>query len=97
MATTTEPHQPSPDFVPRTNLMNVGVPIRPRLPEFLRLPASGLRCPVSGLTRSALNELILGDAPPVRSVVLRKRGAVRGVRLIDTASLLDYLHRQPTK
>ena len=62
-------------------------------PEFIRLPKSPDRCPYSGLTRSALNELILGQSPPVRSVVVRKRGAVRGIRLIDYASLVRYLHQ----
>ena len=65
-------------------------------PEFLRLPKSGTRCPVTGLSRSKLNQLILpselnGHRPPVRSVSLRKRGAVRGVRLIATDALLAYL------
>jgi len=63
-----------------------------RYPEFLRLPKVGERCPVSGLCRSSLNALILGPNPPVKSVVLRKRCAVRGVRLIVTSSLLGYLY-----
>ncbi len=64
------------------------------LPEFCRLPRSGQRCSISGLSRSKLNELILGHAPAVRSVVLRKRGATRGVRLIEAASLVQFLRRQ---
>lgn len=65
-------------------------------PEYCRLPKSGTRCPITGLSRSALNELILpcsanGFKPPVRSVVLKKRHAVRGVRLIVVESLLDHL------
>lgn len=62
------------------------------MPEFLRLPPSGQRCPISALSRSALNELILGSDPPVASVCLRRRGAARGARLIVTRSLLDYLY-----
>jgi len=66
-------------------------------PEFIRLPAPGTHCVFTGLTRSGLNELILPCAanrhrPPVRSVCLRKRGAKRGVRLINFDSLLAYLH-----
>lgn len=60
--------------------------------EFLRLPKVGARCPVTGLSRATLNELILGTNPPVRSVVLRKRGTTRGIRLIDVQSLLAHLH-----
>ena len=63
-----------------------------QLPEFLRLPKSGARCPVTSLSRATLNELILKPDAPVKSVVLRKRGKIRGIRLIVTSSLLDYLH-----
>ena len=38
-----------------------------------------------------MNGLILGDNPPVRSVSLRKKYAVRGTRLIHLESLLEYL------
>ena len=65
-------------------------------PEFLRLPRGGTLCPVSGLTRSYLNSLILPtDAnrhrPPVKSCCLRQRGAKKGVRLISYDSLMEYL------
>ena len=67
------------------------------LPEFIRLPRSGAKDPITSLNRSALNALILptrenGYKPPVLSVVLKSRkGATRGVRLINVRSLLDYL------
>lgn len=65
-------------------------------PEWLRLPAPGSRCRFTGLSRSTLNELtIAGPAndgsPPVKSVVLRKRGALRGIRLVSYDSLMGYL------
>lgn len=65
-------------------------------PEWVRLPAPGGRCRFTGLSRSTLNELtIAGSAndgvPPVKSVVLRKRGALRGIRLINFDSLMGYL------
>jgi hypothetical protein len=70
-----------------------------RDPEFLRLPRTGSLCPFTGLTRSKLNELCLpnklnGFKPPVKSVCLRQRGAVKGIRLIVFQSLMDYLHGQ---
>lgn len=48
------------------------------------------------MSRSALNELILPNEhndhrPPVRSFVLRKKGAKSGIRLIDYASLRAYI------
>ncbi len=64
------------------------------LPPFLRLPRSGERCPVSGFSRSFLNCLILGGAPEVESIVIRKPGKVRGIRLVSTESLLDFIRAQ---
>jgi hypothetical protein len=56
-------------------------------PEWLRLPKPGTQCPWTGLSRSKLNELILpnehnGFKPRVRSICLRNRGQIKGVRLI---------------
>ncbi|MBI2512195.1 MAG: hypothetical protein HYV96_09450 [Opitutae bacterium] len=66
-------------------------------PEWLRLPAPGSRCRFTGLSRSTLNELTIpgpanAGTPPVKSVVLRKRGALRGIRLISYDSLMGYLN-----
>ena len=38
-----------------------------------------------------MNQLILGTNPPVKSISLRKRYALRGTRLIHLTSLLEYL------
>lgn len=46
------------------------------------------------MSRASLNELILGPSAPVHSVVLRRDGASRGIRLIHLASLLSYLHSE---
>lgn len=68
-------------------------------PRYLRLPKAGERCRFTGLCRSFLNGLILptkanGHKPPVRSAVLKlDRNATRGVRLIDTASLLSWIEK----
>ena len=77
------------------------IQIPPRLqapaePEFIRLPPPGVRCPFTGLSRSALNELILPTAannfaPPVRSYCLRKRGAKTGIRLLNYSSLKAHI------
>ncbi|HRQ87376.1 MAG TPA: HNH endonuclease [Bacteroidia bacterium] len=66
------------------------------LPPFLRLPRSGERCPVSGFSRSYSNLLILGEAPEVESIVVRKPGKVRGIRLVSTESLLGFIRSQGT-
>lgn len=70
-------------------------------PEWIRLPRSGERCPLTGLSRTTLNALILptngnGNKPPVKSRVLKSsKFATRGVRLIHAPSLLHYLENQP--
>ena len=67
-------------------------------PEWIRFPSKG-RCPYTGLSRSYLYTLVTaceanGHRPRVRSVSLRRRGSVHGVRLIELQSLLDYLESQ---
>ena len=79
-----------------SNNTQIGTNIRP---EFIRLPKSGSRDPWTGLSRSALNSLILptnenNKTPLVKSSSLRAPGAVRGTRLIHLGSLLEYLHRK---
>ena len=58
--------------------------------EFLRLPPPKGRCPLTGLSRTSLVELI--EAGKIKAVRLRKRGALRGITLINKQSLLDYLY-----
>lgn len=60
-------------------------------PIWIRLPRNNEKCKYTGLSRTALNGIILGKNPPVRSVSLKKRYAVRGTRLIHLQSLLDYI------
>ena len=65
-------------------------------PEYVRLPKPGSRCPYTGLSRGTLNELVLpcdsnDRKPPVHSVVLKKRNAIRGIRLVNYRSLMEYL------
>ena len=65
-------------------------------PVYIRLPKAGKRCPRTGLTRSALNNLILPTKqnrynPPVASKSIRQKGKVRGIRMILWESLKTYL------
>lgn len=67
-----------------------------KLPEFVPLPPAKGTEFYSGLRRGSLNQLILpceanDHRPPVKSVSLRRRGCVKGKRLIELASLLRYL------
>jgi hypothetical protein len=70
-------------------------------PIFIRLPRAKTRCSYTGLSRTSLNELVVpcaanDFAPPVRSYVKKKRGAARGIRLVDLGSLLSYLRSLST-
>lgn len=67
--------------------------------EWIRLPDPGERCPVTGLSRTSLAEILAETDPEtgeklVVSILKRKQGATRGIRLILKQSLLDYLKRQ---
>ena len=68
--------------------------------EFLRLPPVGQRCPVTGLSRAALNAWILpteanGRKPPVKSFVIRQTGAKTGIRLISYPHLRQWIMAHP--
>jgi hypothetical protein len=58
----------------------------PLQPEWLRLP-DAIR--FSGIGRSRLYQLI--DGGKIRSVCLRDRQKVRGIRLVSAKSLSDYI------
>jgi hypothetical protein len=82
--------------------MNLEVPeiAADRFPAFIRVPRSGSRCPVSNLTRTAIDKLTRPQPdndfrPPVKSRVLKARSATRGVRLVEVQSLLNYLNNLP--
>jgi len=69
-------------------------------PVYMRLPAPRTRCPRTGLSRSFLADLCSpnkhnGFKPPVRSIFLKlNKHGKRGIRLIDYASLMNYLAKQ---
>lgn len=58
-------------------------------PEWVRLPKPGVNCPISGLCRSTLYQLCKAES--IKSVVLRQRGAARGIRLLNYDSLIAFL------
>lgn len=62
-------------------------------PAFLRLPRSGELDWWSGLSRSQLWLLIKSGC--IKSHSLKRAGTRRGVRVIDTASLLSYIKSLP--
>ena len=61
-------------------------------PEFIRLPRPKGRCPLTGLSRTTLAELV--DSGEVGAAKLRKKGSLRAITLIHRESLLSYLRSQ---
>ncbi len=67
--------------------------------EYMRLPPNGQHDPIFALKRSFLNSLILpcrenNWRPPVKSIVLHRKRARKGVRLIEIVSLRAYILSQ---
>jgi hypothetical protein len=65
------------------------------LPVYVRLPKAGEKCKVTGLCRTKLFELTSGPFPKVRSKLVKQPGASRGARLVEVASLLQYIDSLP--
>jgi len=83
--TTTAPFEVPPRYV------NTAI-----VPETIRLPKICEHDPYFGMSRSALNELILPTPrnnfqPAVRSFVLRRKGSRTGIRLIDYQDLRRHI------
>jgi hypothetical protein len=72
-------------------------------PKYIRMPRGNGRCPMSGLSRSTLYRLAVpchenNWRSVVRSKKLRASGSGnKGCRLIEVASLLEYLAGLPEK
>ena len=71
-------------------------------PEFIRLPLPNKRCPFTGLSRTTICEICTPSpannfTPPVKSSVLKKRGARRGIRIVNYDSLIAYLENLPNE
>lgn len=69
-------------------------PAKPPRPEFVRMPTNNRLCPYTGLSRSFLYGL--ATEGKIRTISLRRRGTMRGVRLIDLDSLLTYIRCMET-
>ena len=60
--------------------------------EFLRLPPRLGRCPLTGASRSTLEAWVRCGL--VKSVKIRRPGALRGITFLEKASLLAFLRAQ---
>jgi hypothetical protein len=92
------PRQP---FSPASQNYSPASPPLAGIARYTRLPSVGCVDPVSGLNRTALDKLVRPQEandfnPPVKTKVLRARGARRGTILIDVESLLSYLGNLPS-
>lgn len=63
-------------------------------PEFFPMPDGRGRCPITGMSRTWVQEQITrsqGTQHPIKSHHLRQRGSTRGVILIDRASYVAWV------
>ncbi|MEQ2008163.1 MAG: hypothetical protein ABMA26_15300 [Limisphaerales bacterium] len=92
---------PSPATAPTASIALTapgGFPFQFRLPKAPPRGGRGEVDPWWQLNRAAWNSLVLateanGYRPPVRSVVLKKRGAMRGLRAISFLSAKEYFDK----
>lgn len=72
------------------------VPPAAIVPEFIRPPKPGEVCPVTGLSRSSLMDLLKEAGPKkIRVRYLRKPGATTGIAMIPRQDLVDYINSLP--
>lgn len=68
-------------------------PVGPTIrPAFIRLPKAGQRDPFTGLSRTALFELLRKGK--VKSISMKQPGNKRGIRLIDADSLVAAINAE---
>jgi hypothetical protein len=60
-------------------------------PEFIRLPKPSTLCAWTGLSRTKMWELL--ESSDIKTVCLRRPGAIKGARLVHLESLLNYLYK----
>jgi len=70
--------------------------------EWIRLPKPKEKCPITGLPRSTLVDLLNTKDPKTGEYVIlqftkKRHGKQRGIRMINRASLLDYQRIQGQK
>lgn len=71
-----------------------GLPVTVQvIPEWIRIPRSGERCPYFGLTKPYYHWLLRSDK--VKSKMIRQPGKESGIRLINYASVRAYLEAIP--
>jgi hypothetical protein len=63
-------------------------------PRWIRLPKQGTACAHSGLKRGQMLKLASDRSNGIRVCHLKEQGAKRGTRLIELASLLEYIDRR---
>lgn len=72
------------------------------VPEWSFVPRRDEHCLYSGLSRRSILLLVIPSksndfTPPVKSVMVRLTGNIRGRRLVSIPSLLDFLEREAAK
>jgi hypothetical protein len=77
----------------RFNVVELSEPAPEPAPDaWIRGPHPKGRCPYTGLARTTLFQLVKRSRGKIKTVFLKKPGAIRGIRLIHLGSLQNYLN-----
>lgn len=79
----------NPSLRAQTLSQTITTPNGGTLPAYVRMPQPGCACPITGLRRGALYEL--ARAGKIKTATIRRKGSMRGIRLVHVESLLAYV------
>lgn len=80
--------KPKPTLREQTLSATITTPSGTIAPAYVRMPAPGRCCPITGLRRGVLYEL--AREGKIKTATLKRKASNRGVRLLNVQSLLAY-------
>jgi hypothetical protein len=83
--------KPAQTLKDKTLSATITTPSGQVLPMFLRMPPPGRCCSVTQLRRGCLYEL--ARAGKIKTATIKRKSALRGIKLILTSSLLEYCNQ----
>ena len=83
--------KPAQTLKDKTLSATITAPSGQVLPLWLRMPPPGRCCSLTGLRRGLLYEL--ARSGKIKTATIKRKSALRGVRLILTSSLLEYCNQ----
>lgn len=81
--------KPNPTLREQTLSATITTPSGGTLPAYVRMPQPGNAEALTGLRRGALYEL--AKEGKIKTATIRRKGSMRGIRLVHVESLLAYV------